>query len=248
MLSPPLSPVTGSSDSERSQPMGDQRALEKLALELSMLDLNNPSSADGLSHNSADLAVALLNIQQHQQQQHSPAEGLVPGSTLNAFTSMLGFSPVAGAHFDDRSKKSANMTECVPVPSSEHVAEIVGRQGEFEAMCGVRKPRKRHKYEHFDVCKIVFVARDRLNPSHLLAFLYSIKTPSLQSNTFASLHFAFSSRSDAFFFNVFWDQFCSWLSGWQDVCVPFFGWGWFVGNVTSTMKFRIVTKLHFSLI
>ncbi|KAK9880237.1 hypothetical protein WA026_010111 [Henosepilachna vigintioctopunctata] len=27
-----------------------------------------------------------------------------------------------------RSKKSQNMTECVPVPSSEHVAEIVGRQ------------------------------------------------------------------------------------------------------------------------
>ncbi|CAG7818723.1 unnamed protein product, partial [Allacma fusca] len=25
-------------------------------------------------------------------------------------------------------KKSQNMTECVPVPSSEHVAEIVGRQ------------------------------------------------------------------------------------------------------------------------
>lgn len=28
-----------------------------------------------------------------------------------------------------RAKRSANMTECVPVPSSEHVAEIVGRQG-----------------------------------------------------------------------------------------------------------------------
>jgi len=28
-------------------------------------------------------------------------------------------------------KRSANMTECVPVPSSEHVAEIVGRQGMF---------------------------------------------------------------------------------------------------------------------
>jgi len=26
-------------------------------------------------------------------------------------------------------KRSVNMTECVPVPSSEHVAEIVGRQG-----------------------------------------------------------------------------------------------------------------------
>jgi len=30
---------------------------------------------------------------------------------------------------DPGSRKSANMTECVPVPSSEHVAEIVGRQG-----------------------------------------------------------------------------------------------------------------------
>lgn len=32
---------------------------------------------------------------------------------------------------ESRNKKSQNMTECVPVPSSEHVAEIVGRQGEF---------------------------------------------------------------------------------------------------------------------
>lgn len=113
MLSPPSSPVTGSSDSDHSHhPMGDQRALEKLALELSMFDLTNPASADGLSHNSADLAAALLNIQQHQQQQqHSPNDGLVAGSTLNAFTSMLGYSPVAGVHFDDRSKKSQNMTE-----------------------------------------------------------------------------------------------------------------------------------------
>ncbi|XP_039969471.1 uncharacterized protein LOC120781335 isoform X3 [Bactrocera tryoni] len=32
---------------------------------------------------------------------------------------------------EDRSKRSQNMTECVPVPSSEHVAEIVGRQDLF---------------------------------------------------------------------------------------------------------------------
>lgn len=32
--------------------------------------------------------------------------------------------------FDElRIKKSVNITECVAVPSSEHVAEIVGRQG-----------------------------------------------------------------------------------------------------------------------
>lgn len=35
--------------------------------------------------------------------------------------------------FDElRAKKSVNMTECVAVPSSEHVAEIVGRQGKSE--------------------------------------------------------------------------------------------------------------------
>lgn len=132
MLSPPSSPVTGSSDSDHSHPMGDQRAL-KLALELSMFDLANVATDDGLTqHNNADLAAALMNMQHHQQQ-NSPDEGLVAGSTLNAFTSMLGFSPVsAGGHFDDRSKKSQNMTECVPVPSSEHVAEIVGRQGRFK--------------------------------------------------------------------------------------------------------------------
>lgn len=127
LLSPPSSPAT---DSDQSNPLNDQRALEKLALELSMLDLTSTVNADGLNHNSADLAAALMNIQQ-QQQQHSPADNLVAGSTLNAFTSMLGFSPVSGVHFDDRSKKSQNMTECVPVPSSEHVAEIVGRQGEW---------------------------------------------------------------------------------------------------------------------
>ena len=31
---------------------------------------------------------------------------------------------------ETRAKKSMNMTECVQVPTSEHVAEIVGRQGE----------------------------------------------------------------------------------------------------------------------
>ena len=34
-----------------------------------------------------------------------------------------------GEAVDGRSRRGANMTECVTVPSSEHVAEIVGRQG-----------------------------------------------------------------------------------------------------------------------
>lgn len=51
---------------------------------------------------------------------------------LSLELSMLGLTTEeeAGANFNDiRMKKSMNMTECVPVPSSEHVAEIVGRQG-----------------------------------------------------------------------------------------------------------------------
>ena len=32
---------------------------------------------------------------------------------------------------ENRAKKSMNMTECVQVPTSEHVAEIVGRQGKI---------------------------------------------------------------------------------------------------------------------
>ena len=46
--------------------------------------------------------------------------------------SMLGLSgneDDGPSAMDDRGRKSSNMTECVPVPSSEHVAEIVGRQG-----------------------------------------------------------------------------------------------------------------------
>lgn len=39
-------------------------------------------------------------------------------------------------------KRSVNMTECVPVPSSEHVAEIVGRQGEI---CGDCQLINRHR-------------------------------------------------------------------------------------------------------
>jgi len=37
-------------------------------------------------------------------------------------------------------RRSANMTECVPVPSSEHVAEIVGRQG-------IVNPQRSHEHE-----------------------------------------------------------------------------------------------------
>ena len=37
-----------------------------------------------------------------------------------------------------KAKKSQNMTECVPVPSSEHVAEIVGRQGKLTSFISIK--------------------------------------------------------------------------------------------------------------
>lgn len=51
--------------------------------------------------------------------------------------SMLGLtdSDSLGSNYEAdprNTKKSQNTTECVPVPSSEHVAEIVGRQGKKE--------------------------------------------------------------------------------------------------------------------
>ena len=50
--------------------------------------------------------------------------------------SMLGLTNEDELSYGDlRMKKSMNMTECVPVPSSEHVAEIVGRQGKLIFIC-----------------------------------------------------------------------------------------------------------------
>ncbi|CAH2049095.1 unnamed protein product, partial [Iphiclides podalirius] len=61
--------------------------------------------------------------------------------TPNPLSSPIGFAPPP----DDRAKKSQNMTECVPVPSSEHVAEIVGRQGTLSVAFDVWL-RPRHPY------------------------------------------------------------------------------------------------------
>jgi hypothetical protein len=39
-----------------------------------------------------------------------------------------------GPNCSGLARKSQNMTECVPVPTSEHVAEIFGRQGKIAFM------------------------------------------------------------------------------------------------------------------
>ena len=49
------------------------------------------------------------------------------GGSLEDLNKML----TTGPNSSGLARKSQNMTECVPVPTSEHVAEIVGRQGKI---------------------------------------------------------------------------------------------------------------------
>lgn len=71
------------------------------------------------------------------EMEHGSGTGLDDQRALQALAldlSMLGLTSEddGSSTFDEnRAKRSCNMTECVPVPSSEHVAEIVGRQGMY---------------------------------------------------------------------------------------------------------------------
>jgi len=107
-----------------------------LAAEFSMLGLGDALNLvnDANSQGGSD------SYYYHHQTQSMTNEGhgygysevIQPGTVgLTPETSMYGSSTIGMT--DDFPifipKKSPNMTECVPVPSSEHVAEIVGRQG-----------------------------------------------------------------------------------------------------------------------
>jgi len=96
----------------------DQRALQ-LALELSLLGLNPEQNNISNSDHSNNIVNA-----------HPNFNGFTSGTTTTG-NMMLGLTPdlQGAAPMAPQPKKSQNTTECVPVPSSEHVAEIVGRQG-----------------------------------------------------------------------------------------------------------------------
>ena len=83
-----------------SSEMEDNRAV-KLAYELAMLGLDNSSA----------LRLSLDNDAHLDTDQLTSLDNVLDTESL-------------------KSRKSQNMTECVPVPTSEHVAEIVGRQGQ----------------------------------------------------------------------------------------------------------------------
>lgn len=88
----------------------DEQRAYQLALELSLLGLNGQGmTIHSNSHPDDD-------FNHHDNDYITPEINFINKDSIHAF----------GA----TTRKSANMTEAVPVPSSEHVAEIVGRQGE----------------------------------------------------------------------------------------------------------------------
>lgn len=139
---PPQSQSSSSASSTNSaagvNSLEEQRALQ-LAFELSMLGLSDSlpgCNGNGGPHGS-DLNVNIglngVNSGCHQSPSSLSPGGSANGGINSVMTNNVGMSAFSSMmpSLEDRSKKSQNMTECVPVPSSEHVAEIVGRQGKF---------------------------------------------------------------------------------------------------------------------
>ncbi|XP_017089277.2 RNA-binding protein MEX3B isoform X1 [Drosophila bipectinata] len=115
--------IIDKSKAHNTLPLSEDPRTLQLALELSLVGLKDsqpcytqPSESISLplgAQNNFDLS----NINVSAFSKPLTHNGLLLANTAIAVS------------LDDRSKKSQNMTECVPVPSSEHVAEIVGRQG-----------------------------------------------------------------------------------------------------------------------
>ncbi|XP_030379518.1 RNA-binding protein MEX3B [Scaptodrosophila lebanonensis] len=101
----------------------DPRTLQ-LALELSLVGLNENQNCYVQPTAQSDFELGPINVVSAAFTRTEASMNNLPFPTASG-TGLL--MPSAG--IEDRSKKSQNMTECVPVPSSEHVAEIVGRQG-----------------------------------------------------------------------------------------------------------------------
>lgn len=99
----------------------DKLGIKRPVMPASIFDMDRPVSGALEDQRALHLAFELsrLNLASDHHNINSVSDSLDQVIIPTAFPE------------ETRSKKSQNMTECVPVPSSEHVAEIVGRQGKF---------------------------------------------------------------------------------------------------------------------
>lgn len=111
----------------------DESRAYQLARELSLLGINGHCSGHGQgTETDHSLPIPPMEFEDRIQSGHlnlnlEPNDCIPQDINLvSGLNESNGVFP-GGASCNNR--KSANMTETVPVPSSEHVAEIVGRQG-----------------------------------------------------------------------------------------------------------------------
>lgn len=90
--------------------------------------LNNNKAIEDTRALQVALELSMLYMSSDQRQQPK-ADNSMSNNSMDTSSSLVQSYIPNGYPDEPRNKKSQNMTECVPVPSSEHVAEIVGRQG-----------------------------------------------------------------------------------------------------------------------
>ncbi|XP_016974935.1 uncharacterized protein LOC108041513 isoform X2 [Drosophila rhopaloa] len=113
-----------------SLPLSDDPRTLQLALELSLVGFNDNQTCYAQPAQAPPLSLIAQSHFEIGAINGVPAFSKTDNTLPPPSASSCLLLPVAGTvSLEDRSKKSQNMTECVPVPSSEHVAEIVGRQG-----------------------------------------------------------------------------------------------------------------------
>jgi len=124
---------TGARESEQeSRDEEHQEALRFALDQLSLMALEKVDCLDGTTGENCNGGGGYVDL---QMLEHSNGSRESPGSCSPSpeygYHMASPHSSILGEQSSVLRKRSVNMTECVPVPTSEHVAEIVGRQGNF---------------------------------------------------------------------------------------------------------------------
>ncbi len=123
---------TGPSGGITEQEPRDEDHQEALLFALDQLSLMAMEKVDCLDGTSAgENGYVDLQILEHTSGSRESPSSCSPSPEYygSGYHMTNPHSSILGEQSSVLRKRSVNMTECVPVPTSEHVAEIVGRQG-----------------------------------------------------------------------------------------------------------------------
>lgn len=113
----------------------DSRALRVALGQLSLLGLGEGEDGGGGAPTTGG-GVQDRSNNNNNNHLHNHANSVGSGGDAAV---LQGKSKLCALYESETKGRGCNITECVPVPSSEHVAEIVGRQGK-EAVCKLPAP------------------------------------------------------------------------------------------------------------